>query len=192
MRLRELFIWWLYCPGCFLSIGCWWPLVDLKVLSESMSPLDKAVHLSNIPSGQTLDDSLAAFVYLRLCVWVRVCVCVLDGGQAMPTQPTPSLSLSFPSLSPLHFHVYRLGLMVCILTISVWKPADSPALWAWQGCRFIREGGSYLLHQFSWYKFAIFLFGYVAVRQMHSHFHSAGAPVLIPVHNTAAATELSG
>lgn len=31
--------------------------------------------------------------------------------------------------------------MVCILTISVWKPADSPALWARQGCRFIREEG---------------------------------------------------
>lgn len=58
----------------------------------------------------------------------------------MPTQPTPSLSF-LPSHSPPHFHVYRLSLMVCILTISVWKPTDSPALWARQGRRFIWEGG---------------------------------------------------
>lgn len=132
-----------------------------------------------------------------LCIWDCVCkcesVCVGVGERPSHANTAYSISLAFfPSLSPLHFHVYRLGLMVCILTISVWKPADSPALWAWQGCRFIREGGSYLLHQFSWYKFAIFLFGYVATRQMHSHFRSAGLPVLIPVHNTAAAAELSG
>jgi len=79
----------------------------------------------------------------RACVFGIVCkcvsVCLLDGGQSMPAQPTPSLSF-FPSHSPLHFHVYRLSLMVCILTISVWKPTDSPALWAWQGCQFIWEG----------------------------------------------------
>lgn len=74
-------------------------------------------------------------------VWhcVGACVCSLDGGQSMRTQPTPSLSF-LPSNSPPHFHVYRHCLMVCILTISVWKPTDSPALWAWQGCWFIWEG----------------------------------------------------
>lgn len=108
-----------------------------------------------------------------------VCVCVFKCWiWAMPCQPS-LLHLSFiPLLSALHFHVYRLGLLVCILTISVWKPADSPALWAPQGHRFIGEGGSYSLHQFSWSKFAIFLFGYVAMRQMYGHSDSAG--VFIP------------
>lgn len=155
-----------------------------------MSPLNKAVHLSNIPSALTLDNSLALFVHLRWCVCVRVCMCERVGQRPSHANTAYSISLSFiPSLSPLHFHVYRLGLMVCILTISVWKPADSPALWAWQGCRFIREGGRCSLHQFSWYKFAIFLVGYVGVRQMHGYFDSAGALVLIPAHNTAAVTE---
>ena len=61
---------WLYCLGCFLSVGRWWPSVDLTVLSESMSPLNKAVHLSNIPSVRTLDDSLAMFVYFSVYVCV--------------------------------------------------------------------------------------------------------------------------
>lgn len=121
-----------------------------------------------------------------------MCVCVSVGWtEAIPCQHDLlhlSLFHSF-SLPPPHFHVYRLGLMVCILTILVWKPADSPALWAWQGCRFIREWGSYSLHQFSWNKFAIFLFGFLAVRQTHSHSDSAG---VIPGHNTAALTEWNG
>lgn len=75
-----------------------------------------------------------------MCVCVGVCVstCWI---LATPCQHS-LLHLSFiPSLTALHFHVYRLGLLVCILTISVWKPADSPALWAPQGRRFIGEGG---------------------------------------------------
>lgn len=74
-----------------------------------------------------------------------MCVCVSKCWiWATPCQ-TSLLHLSFiPSLTALHFHVYRLGLLVCILTISVWKPADSPALWAPQGHRFIGEGGELL------------------------------------------------
>lgn len=73
-------------------------------------------------------------------MFVCLTVCVFAGRRPVyANAATPSLSF-LPSHSPPHFHVYRLRLMVCILTISVWKPADSPALWAWQGCRFIWEG----------------------------------------------------
>lgn len=111
-----------------LVVAFSWP--DSAVTVDE--PLNKAVHLSNIPSGQTLDNSPALFV----------CVCV-GWMEAKPCQHSLLHLTLFHSLSlsPLHFHVYRLGLMVCILTISVWKPADSPALWARQGRRFIGEAG---------------------------------------------------
>lgn len=51
-------VWW-YCLRCFLHTGWCRPLVDPTTLSGRMN---KAVHLSNIPSGQTVNYSLA-------CVW---------------------------------------------------------------------------------------------------------------------------
>lgn len=132
---------WLKHPECCcfsskdgLVVAFGWPDSAVRV----DEPLNKAVHLSNIPSGQTPDNSPA----FAVCVWecVSVCVCWMEAKPCQHSLLHLTLFHSL-SLSPLHFHVYRLGLMVCILTILVWKPADSPALWARQGRRFIREEG---------------------------------------------------
>lgn len=101
------------------------------------------------------------------------------------------------SLSPLHFHVYRLGLMVCILTISVWKPADSPALWARQGRRFIREEGrGGVTHYISSHGTSLQYFSLV-MWPLGADARPLGtlraSPSLIPAaHNTAAAAERGG
>lgn len=94
--------------GCFLRVGWWCPLADLTVLSESMSSLNKAQHLSNIPSGQTLDGSLAMFVYLTLCA----CECLFVGQRPSHANSAYSISLAL-SLSPVspHFISMSIGLV---------------------------------------------------------------------------------
>lgn len=87
--------------GCFLRAGPWCPLADLTVLSESMSSLNKAQHLSNIPFGATLDDSLAVFVYLTLCV--LVCVCWTEARPCQLSLLHLSHSLPFPQALPTSF-----------------------------------------------------------------------------------------
>lgn len=90
---------WLKRPGCFfpskdgLVVAFGWPDSAVRV----DEPLNKVVHLTNIPSGQTPDNSPA----LAVCIWERVSVCVFAGWRPSHASTAYSISLSFiPSRSP--------------------------------------------------------------------------------------------